>query len=294
MIGTILMPMLIDHFDGIAHGWTIMTAIIGIPLALIGSIRFLTIPEADAGQACGSDIEHTTLWETVKAFVSNKYTLMVMVMFLAVNVMNTFSVSPTTYYFKYVVGDISKQTVVSMMSIFCIVVLVFITPLVKRFGSAKVVQMGFLIATISYALRFFCGSNLLALAVTGFLGAAAVLPYSTLNNLMLIDCMDYGQWRTHKRQEAAIFAGASLGTTIGNGIGSSLSGFVLDLFGYDGNAAVQSASAVLGIRVCFSFLPALMMLIGFLILMFYDLEKKMPQIHTELEERKIGQKDTSI
>ena len=103
--------------------------------------------------------------------------------------------------------------------------------------------------------------------------------------LLLIDVMMYGEWKNGKLAEGAVFAATGLGTTLGAGVGQALSGIVLGLFGYDGTLEVQSATAILGIKVCYAVVPTILMLVAVLLFFLYDLDKKMPQINADLEER---------
>lgn len=281
--GSIVMPMLIDYYDTKPHGWTIMTAVIGIPMALLGSIRYFTIPEVDTDTY--EKEERVTMKDTIKAFLSNKYTILIMFMCMLVQIQAQFSNAPITYYFKYVVGDISAMSVIGMMSIPAMLILFVLPKLAEKFGRVRLIRVGMVVTVIADAARFFAGDNIPFLCVTTFIACAAIMPFTVLNGLMLIDSMDYDRYRNHRNLEGAVFAGSSLGTTIGNGIGTSISGIALAIFGYDGTKAVQSASAIFGIKASISFIPAIVVALIVLLLSVYDLDKKMPEVKKELERR---------
>ena len=63
-------------------------------------------------------------------------------------------------------------------------------------------------------------------------------------------------------------------------------GWILSFGGYDGATAVQTESAKAAITFLYNWLPAGMILVTFIIMLFYKLDKEMPQIHKELEDRK--------
>ena len=142
-----------------------------------------------------------------------------------------------------------------------------------------------IISTIAFFIRFFAGKNVVFFAVSCLLSNAGLLPVTVFLNLLLIDSMEYDRWKNHRDVEGAVFAGSSLGTTIGMGVGTSVGGLLLQAFGYDGNLAVQSASATFGIKACVSFIPGIFMVFIFILLLMFDLDKKMPQIRAELAER---------
>ena len=68
---------------------------------------------------------------------------------------------------------------------------------------------------------------------------------------MVSDTIDYGEWKTGYRTEGLVNSACSFGYKIGNGIGSALLGVILEVGGYVGNAAAQTASALTSIRICF-------------------------------------------
>lgn len=278
-IGTIVMPMLISYFDTIEHGWTIMTAAIGIPMALIGSIRYLTIPEVDTN--VNDPVERVTLKDTLQAFFSNKYTILIMFMNMALQIASNITSAPTTYYFKYIVGDISLQSIAGMMAIPAMLILIVLPKLAEKFGRVKVIRVGMIVAIISSCALFFANDNVPFFSVMALIGTAAKMPLTIFNGLMLIDSMEYDKLKNNREQEAAVFAGTSLGTTIGNGLGASLSGLFLNAFGYDGSLAVQSDFTIFGIKASVSFLPAVFFLIIFILLAFYDLDKKLSKLREE-------------
>ncbi len=57
---------------------------------------------------------------------------------------------------------------------------------------------------------------------------------------MVSDTIDYGEWKTGYRTEGLVNSACSFGYKIGNGIGSALLGWILELGGYVGQAAAQS------------------------------------------------------
>ena len=96
---------------------------------------------------------------------------------------------------------------------------------------------------------------------------------------------DYGEWKTGYRTEGLVNSACSFGYKIGNGIGSALLGMILEIGGYVGDAAVQSASALRSIEVCFVWIPIAVYACGLLIMKFWKLDKEFPQIIADLKAR---------
>ena len=64
---------------------------------------------------------------------------------------------------------------------------------------------------------------------------------------MICDVIEYGQWKTHVRQESLIMSGSSVGTKFGQGVAGGIIGMLLTASGYissTGKAVVQPESAL--------------------------------------------------
>lgn len=99
--------------------------------------------------------------------------------------------------------------------------------------------------------------------------------------------VDYAEWKTGIRIDGLTNSAASFGMKVGAGLGSALVGWGLAWAHYDGAlGATQSASTNAGIKVIFTVVPIVLFAIGMVCLAFCNLDKKPPEIHKELEERK--------
>ncbi len=73
---------------------------------------------------------------------------------------------------------------------------------------------------------------------------------------------------------------------MGDGFGyDRLLGLILELGGYVGEAAVQSASAIASIRVCFVWIPMAVYAAGLIIMKFYHLDQEFDGIISDLTKR---------
>lgn len=285
MIGTVVFPILIAQYENQPNGWLKLSVLVGIPCMVLGIIRFLTIPEVDTEENDAKENTHVSIKETVLGLFTNKYVLIVCLMTFTVMLYGSV-LGAGSYYFTYIVGDLALSGTVSLVGMLSVVSLLFVVPAVKKFGQKNTLQFCFSVSAVATALKFFAGANMPMLLILAPFGMLYTYPFGAIQNLLLFDCMDYGEWKNNKRLEGAIVAGTSLGSTIGGGVGAALSGIVLDLFGFDGTQAVQSASAILGIKIVNSLLPALFLVLVVVSLHFYDVEKMMPRIREDLEARK--------
>jgi Na+/melibiose symporter-like transporter len=73
---------------------------------------------------------------------------------------------------------------------------------------------------------------------------------------------------------------------IGNALGAGLLGILLGAAGYEGTLKAQSNSALFMIRCLYSLIPMIAYIFMFIIMRLYKLDKLLPQIEKENEERR--------
>lgn len=75
-------------------------------------------------------------------------------------------------------------------------------------------------------------------------------------------------------------------TKVSAGFAGAIIGWINEMGGYEAAVAVQNAKAVFGLKVSFSYLPFIFCALGFVLMIFYDLDKIFPQIQADLEKRR--------
>jgi Na+/melibiose symporter-like transporter len=157
---------------------------------------------------------------------------------------------------------------------------------IRKYSISTLVCASAVIGIAGNVINFFAGANMIILAI-GFIctGLASLAP-SYLVGIMVLDCATYNEWLGNKRMEGTLSSLNGFGTNLGSGIGSAIVGFLLGAAGYVGGAATQTPEASFMIRSLYSFVPAAMYLLMFIIMRFFNLEKKIPQMEKEIAERK--------
>jgi GPH family glycoside/pentoside/hexuronide:cation symporter len=87
--------------------------------------------------------------------------------------------------------------------------------------------------------------------------------------------------------DGIIFAGYSMGTKLGTGLGSALVGWIIGMFGFVGIAEVQTSSALMSIRVVFSILPLVMVLVAAFCFLRINIEDFHEEIRADLIARNL-------
>ena len=79
--------------------------------------------------------------------------------------------------------------------------------------------------------------------------------------------------------EGTIGAVQGFAKRVGAAVSTAIGGLMLVIIGY--NADAVTSSAIMGLRVCNCLFPALISVINIVVLLFYTLDAKMPEINAE-------------
>ncbi len=191
-----------------------------------------------------------------------------------------------TYYAQYILGNVELAGTMNMAYTMPLVFMGFVLlPLVKRFQKRTIVMGGNLIQLVGCILIILFPHSLpVILAATVMksigqsCGASMYLP-------MLGDAIEYGQWKTGIRSQAALMGANGAGQKIGQGLVTAILGGIMAMAGFDGTAAELSAQAIGSISGLYLYIPLVFTILGLVIVGIYDLDKRYPQIMKELAER---------
>lgn len=164
-------------------------------------------------------------------------------------------------------------------------------PLAARFGKRNTFIACLLLTTIFTGLFIIVSPEDVGLAfLLNILKAATYAPTIPLLWAMMGDVADYSEWTNNRRATGFVFAGVVFGLKAGLGIGGALCGWVVSAYGYIPNA-VQTADAIMGIRLTSSVFPAITFFLGVVALLFYGITKNVNEkIQADLvERRKVAQ-----
>lgn len=287
MIVSIGYPILMGTLGSTKGGWTTMALIFAIPMTLIGMLRFMLIPEVRNVTAEESKkVEKVSAKEIMASLTSNRYIYLYIVLILVVNILSNFSGS-MTYYFTYIVGNQEAMSIASLPTMVAPLLLLFFPLLLKKYSVVKVSSVCILIGTVGCVIKQFAGANMGMILLGSFIGVIGTLPLSAFLVILLADTVDYNEYKTGTRVEGIYAAMGSFGQKIGIALASALNGFLLEASGFiSSNDAVQPDSAISMIRAMFGAIPGAMMLLIFVVLLFFNLEKKMPEVRAALAAKK--------
>ena len=287
-INTFTLP-LVEYFGNNASAWTKTFVVFGfVSIAAFLGTFFGTKERVRANEAGEQKVEENVPFVTgIKALFQNKYWIMMTGMLALFFLMYSVNGGATVYYAKDILGD--KNLVSTINGIFNIVQILgifFIAMLVKKFGKRNVFSLGLILDIIGMLVLNFLGGFMPVIVVSSVIRGIGNACGGATMWAMVSDTIDYGEWKTGYRTEGLVNSACSFGYKIGNGIGSALLGVILEVGGYVGNAAAQTASALTSIRICFVWIPIAVYACGLIIMKFYHLDKEFDGILADLKARK--------
>lgn len=284
---SILLPQLMAKWGNEPGGWTKIILVYAVPLSIIGLGRFFFIKELDIEDSAeGRKKDDLTLKQGLHAIVQNKYLFLFVGATFFCAVVNNLNSGVGSYFFQYIIGDIGTMSLVSMLGLLTPFTLVVFPIAVRKGQAMNFVRFGLVLAVVGNVIKFFAGANLTLVFVGSLIasipGASMI---QMIGSIFMIQCMDYGEYKTGIRPEAMLNSVNGFASKVGQGIASGLLGVLMGAAGFVSGAETQSASAMTAIQLGYSIVPALLCIVMLVILHFYDLDKRQGEIRGELAKR---------
>ncbi len=238
---------------------------------------------------------HIPLGKNIKALVTNRYFWAVLLLWTVTCVHGTLVGTDLPYYCKYLFGnDTWMYSVLYLAEAVTLVAGAMLCPLLlTRFTKRDLSLWGCILAVVAHATLILNPQSFSLALVSSIVRALGEAPLTAVVFGMLGQVVEYGQWKTHIRQEALIFGGGSLGFKIGTGVTSAIITKLLDASGYmssiDGvdvaGQITQPGSALQMIQNIYLYGPLMIWAVAIVVLLFYKLDKHYDIIMSDLTAR---------
>ena len=238
----------------------------------------------------------------LKLLLKNKPWWLLIGAALASNLFNTVRGTTTAYFFAdYIVKTVemapqwaflvSAGIFLSIGEIANMVGVVLAVPMSKHLGKKSTYMLS-MAALVGLSILFFFlpattggywAMLVFQLVISVFTGVISPLVWS-----MYADVADWSELKDGTASTGLIFSSASMAQKFGGAFGGSAVMWMLAAFGYSTVAgAVQTETAILGLRILMSWVPAAVAALSILVVWFYPLtKKKMEGVQAELATRR--------
>lgn len=196
-----------------------------------------------------------------------------------------------TYFNKYLLGNDSMlYNILYILEIIAMIAAMLLTPVfLKKYSKCQVCLASCLIGVAGQLILLPAPSSMPLILLNAVLRGACFGPFNSVVYSFVGETVEYGYWKYNVRQESLITASCLVGAKIGFGIMTSITTGLLSLSGYISTTAeimhAQPASVLDMITNLYIFGPLAVFALIALLLTFYDLEKKMPSIMSDLQKR---------
>ena len=301
---------LVDTFGGKEnpqHGWLCTVAL----FAAVGFVFFIIAFAVSKERIQPPAQQEMSVMEDVKETVSNVPWNAMFVLTFAIFVTLSMWGSATNFYFQCnvdqkslydflhifrLVDDIDEAYSVGF-SVFNMVgavvqfagVICLSRYLANKYGK-KQTFIVCLALTAVFTAMFYIPSptDVSLLYVLNVMRSLSYAPTVPLLWAMIGDVADHIEYENHRRATGFCFSGITVALKVGLGTGGAIAGVIISAFGYvPGNVVIQNESAMEGIRLVSSIVPAILLGVGVLALYFYPISKEYNiQMQAELDARR--------
>ena len=284
MVVTVSTLPLVKAFGNTQKSWIIVSVIFAVIALVLLLVCFFNIEERVVIEAAQN--KKVSIGENLKALFSNQYWAICLGLWGVMVMMSTVSGTITTYYCKYMLGNEALYSPIYAAELIAQSIVVLIVPhFVTRFGKRNLTLAGIVLVIVAQFVWMTNPLNVTMAMASAVLRGIGVAPLWACVFPMIADSAEFGQWKTHVRQDGMIFSAASVGSKLGGGLASAGIGLLMDSVGYNGLAATQTPAAMSMIRSICMYAPIGFSVIIVVLCLLYKLDKLYPQVIADLKER---------
>lgn len=267
--------------------WTLFALIVAVVMILIQLITVFGVKEH---RDVYKQEEPTKLRDMFRVIFGNdqlRYTAIAMALFM---IGYSTTTSFGTLFFKYVYRDENMYSVfAAILGVTQLTALAIFPQFSKRFTRRQLYTGSTLIVGLGYVIFFFSPNNMLFIGISGVLLFAGQAFIQLLMLMFLADTIEYGQWRTGKRNESVIFSAQPVINKLGSAVASGVVLATSILSGINAAATPDDVTAggLMLLKVAMLVLPLICIVIGYLVYRYkYRIDSAFyEQILRELEAR---------
>lgn len=276
---------IMQALGGGSQGYFLYFSITGvIGMALIVVCFKLTTERTESSK--GAVQERIPVGEGLKIVMGNKYWWIALGIYLMTSLVPACWAATAYYCIYWLKGGVDIGVLMSMLWGGITVGIILFAPISQKFGKMPSAAIGLGMQALGSIILWMAPTSIPMLWISTALRSLGVGGLAGNMNAMLAEVTDYGEWKFGKRTEGLVYSGASFGGKVGSGLGGAVVAALLAWGQYVPNAATQAPQAMDAIKIAFVGAPFIGSSLIIIMLLFFNIEKKMPQIRSELAERK--------
>lgn len=262
-----------------AAGWRVSSIVLGaIAMALILFSGLLNKEIGTGKTAENVPVRATApIGEQLKGVLKNRYFYILVLIGIFPLIMNANTVGAQIFYCNVVLENPGFMSTMMFVSQFPGILIMFLMPYVaNKYSKQAFLILGSVCLVIGFAITGFAGTNTTLLIVGTVVRAVGAGPLLGGVFALIPDVVDYGEWKFGTRSEGLISSAQSIGSKVGIGVGSALTGWILAAVHYNPMEAPTDA-VITAIKFDFTWLGVIISAIILVIVLFMNVEKYAPE-----------------
>ena len=294
LVSMVVLPMWLEKDITGYPKIMLVLSIVAIPLMMLEYYYTRErISEDVSAEAETDNLASANLIAQVKALLSNKYFVIMFVLTTIGMIVDNFKGGNVQYfYIKFMLGGADNPLMYTIYQVATGVPLgvgaIITYPLAKKFGIRNITFAGYVFVLIGSVLGWLFPTNMVTALIAGFLRQMGMIPNAYITATLLCFAYDSVEYRSHIRPEGLI--GISVLTALQSAVCAPFAGgyesSILKL-GFVDAVNVSPDNNVTSFMTLAFYLFDIILAAAYIILLpLVDVEKKMPEINTELIRRR--------
>lgn len=253
-------------------GWKVSSVVLGAVACVLILFSALINKEVDA-EANGPSRETLPMSQQLPAVLKNKYFWLLLLIGVFSLLMNANAIGGQIFFCNEVLGNPMFMSALMVAGQLPGIFILFALPAIsKRWSKQMFLLIGAILLIVGFAITGFAGNNTTMIVVGTVIRSLGAGPLLSAVFALVPDVVEYGYWKYGIHSEGLISSAQSIGSKVGIGLGSALTGWILAAVGYmPGTEA--SETVVNAIRFDYTWLGAILGVVILIIVLMLNVEK---------------------
>lgn len=223
--------------------------------------------------------------EQLPAVLKNRYFWLLLLIGTFSLLMNANAIGAQIYFCNLVIGNpMFMSTLMTAGQLPGLIILFAMPYISKRWSKQTFLLIGAVFLIIGFAITGIAGSNTTLIVVGTVIRSLGAGPLLSAVFALVPDVVEYGNWKFGIRSEGLISSAQSIGSKIGIGLGSALTGWILAGVGYSGAPDAPVTDAIVSaVRFDYTWLGAIFGVVILVIVLMLNVEKYAPEYSKNAE-----------
>jgi GPH family glycoside/pentoside/hexuronide:cation symporter len=273
-------------FSEARYGWLLTVVIYGV--IGLGALLFCFAGTKERIVMSKAEQEKVKFSDLFTEVVRNRPLRIISLMFITAFAIMAISNSAGTYFVKYNIGDEGLVGVFMVISaVPALVILPFMPWMREKLGKKGLLYLSLAVSFVGFSGLFVTpAENVVTIFVFQFIRSIGFGVVGAFIWSLIPEAITYGEWQTGRRISGIANALIGFFFKFGLALGGFVPGIVMSMSGFDAEIAVQSDSALFGIKLLLAALPAILVAVLAIIVWRYNLtDEQLVKYGIEIEER---------